>query len=170
MKKSISSEMTRANIARVMEMLTETPQALLTLNQGLAREEQSQPLKPGERSFIEIVAHILNCDERTTETIYAALLLHEPLILDIHPERQWGKLLHYEQFECAELLDYFGFRRKTLLHVLDGLSDAQWGRVIREAGKQRKESVYWRARGQALHEAEHIAQIETRFGTVKSPN
>ncbi len=38
----------------------------------------------------------------------------QPLILDIHPERQWGNLLHYEQFEFADLLAYFNFRRKVL--------------------------------------------------------
>jgi hypothetical protein len=167
MKKSISTEMTTENISKVMELLTSTPQALFTLSQGFTPPAQTQPLKAGERSFIEIVAHILNCDERTTESIYAALLLNEPLILDIHPERQWGKLLRYEQFAAAELLTYFTFRRKALLRVLEELTEAQWARGIREMGKQRKESVYWRARGQALHEAEHLAQIETRFGTVK---
>jgi hypothetical protein len=170
MKKLISTEMTKANIAKVTVLLTRTPHTLAALYDGFAREALTQPLKLGERSFVEIVAHILNCDERTTESIYVALVLNEPLILDIHPERQWGKLLRYEQFECAELLRYFSFRRQVLLRVLDGLTDAQWGRAIQEAGKQRKESVYWRARGQALHEAEHLAQIETRFGSAQPEN
>ncbi len=167
MKKSISTELTRENISKVMQLLTNTPQTLSSLSQGFTSQVLAQPLKPGDRSFIEIVAHIVNCDDRTTESIYAALLLNEPLILNLHPERQWGSLLHYEQFDCAELLMYLGLRRKVLLRVLKELTDAQWGRVIREEGKQRKESVYWRARGQALHEAEHIAQIETLFGTLK---
>ncbi len=165
MKKSISTEMTTANIGRVMDQLASTPQTLVTLSAGFTPEALTQPLTAGERSFVEIVAHILHCDERTTESIYAALLLKEPLMLDIHPERHWGPLLRYDRFECAELLMYFAFRRKVLLRVLNGLTDAQWRRVIREEGKQRKESVYWRARGQAVHEAEHLAQIETRFGT-----
>lgn len=167
MKKSISTEMTAENITKVMETLTSTPQKLVTLSHDFTPQTQSQPLKAGERSFIELVAHILNCDDRTTETIYEALLLKEPLVANIHVERDWGKLLRYEQFEAAELLAYFKVRRVALVRVLNELTNAQWGRVIREEGKQRKESVYWRARGQALHEAEHIDQIATRFGTVK---
>lgn len=167
MKKSISTRLTKANIAKVMELLAKTPQSLVTLSKDFTPETMTHPLRAGDRSFMEIVVHILNCEERTTESIYAALLLHEPLILDIHAERQWGKLLRYEQFECAELLTYLGFRRKVLLQTLDGLTDVQWERAIQEAGKQRKESVYWRVRGMALHEAEHLDQIETRFGTIE---
>ena len=167
MKKSISTEMTTENIAKIVELLTRTPETLTALSRRFSLQEQTQPLRSGERSFIEIVAHILNCDERTTESIYAAVLLKEPQVLDIHPERQWGKLLCYEQFEALQLLAYFSFRRKVLLRVLHNLTDAQWARTIREEDKQRKESVYWRARGQALHEAEHLTQIETRFGTLK---
>jgi len=100
--------------------------------------------------------------------IYEALLLREPLVANIHVERDWGKLLRYEQFDAAELLAYFRVRRSTLVRVLNQLTPAQWGRVIREEGKARKESVYWRARGQAIHEAEHLDQIATRFGTVKT--
>lgn len=167
MKKSISTEMTAENIARVMEILTSTPQKLTTLSQGFTPQTQSQPLRTGDRSFIELVAHILNCDDRTTEVIYEALLLKEPLVANIHVERDWGKLLRYEQFEVPDLLIYFKVRRTALVRVLNELTDAQWARVIREEGKQRKESVYWRARGQALHEAEHLDQIATRFGTIK---
>lgn len=156
--------MTPANIASVIELLRTTPQTLLALSAGRPPEALRQPLAPAERSFTQIVAHLVNCDERTTETIYAALLLDEPLVLAIHPERDWGQLLRYEEQSCADLLAYFGFRRSALLRVLGGLSEAQWGRSIREAGKQRKESVYWRARTQALHEAEHLAEIEGHFG------
>lgn len=163
MKKSISTEMNQANIGKVLELLTATPEKLKSLSKTLSVEAMRQPLAPGERSFIETTAHILNCEERTTESIYAALVIHEPLILSIHPERDWGNLLHYEQYAYDEVLAYFGFRRKILLQLLNRLTEAQWSRVIREEGKQRKESVYWRARGMALHELEHISELESRI-------
>jgi hypothetical protein len=168
MKKSISTEANKANIAKVLDLLAAAPQMLVDFSKVIPSDALRQPLKLGERSFIQIIAHILNCEERTTESIYAALLLHEPLILNIHPERQWGALLRYEQLACAELLAYFSFRRKALLRILNGLTDAQWGRVIREEGKQRKESIYWRARGMALHEAEHLNEIESRLDVLKA--
>jgi hypothetical protein len=39
--------------------------------------------------------------------------------------------------------------------------------VIREAGKKRKESVYWRARALAMHELDHLTDLQnklTKFG------
>ncbi|MDX2137730.1 MAG: DinB family protein [Chloroflexota bacterium] len=159
-KKPISTQLSRANIDTVMALLAATAPALNAVSQRMTPDSQRQPWKAGERSFVEVVAHVLNCEERLTESIYAALLVHEPLVLDIHPERQWGALLRYETCDCSELLAYFSFRRKVLLRVLSGLSDAQWSRVICETGKQRKESVYWRARTMALHEAEHVTEVE----------
>jgi hypothetical protein len=166
MKKTISTEITQANKLKVIELLASVPDTLVTLSQGFTAEALTQPLKHGERSFVEIVAHILNCDERMTESIYATLLLDKPIILNIHPEIQWGSLLHYEKLECMDLLTYLKFRRKVLVRILYELVDEQWKRTLQETGKQRQESVYWRARAQALHEAEHITQIETRFTTI----
>ncbi len=163
-EKALSTEFSRANSAKAVAYLTATPQALLQLSALFDPQALYQPLRAGDRSFMEILAHIVNCDERTNESIYVALLLKEPLVLDIHPERQWGKLLHYEQGDAAELLAYFSFRRKTLLRILNGLSEAQWARTIQEAGKQRKETVYLLARVQAMHEVHHLAEIESFSG------
>jgi hypothetical protein len=60
----------------------------------------------------------------------------------------------------AELLAYFKIRPTVLLLVLAGLDDRGWSRAVCEAGKQRKESVYLTSRGQALHEAEHLTELE----------
>ena len=98
----------------------------------------------------------------SSEAIYLALLVKEPELAPIHAERDLGKLLRFERLPWADLLGYFKVRRAVLLGVLEGLKAAQWARVVREAGKQRKESVYWRARGLALHEAEHVGELEGR--------
>jgi ribosomal 50S subunit-associated protein YjgA (DUF615 family) len=39
---------------------------------------------------------------------------------------------------------------------------------VREEKKQRQESVYWKARGQALHELEHLQDLELKL-TGKRP-
>jgi hypothetical protein len=91
------------------------------------------------------------------------LLADEPWIASIHPERDLGKLLQFDRLPFAELMAYFGLRRVVLLRVLESLTEEKWSRCIREAGKQRKESVYWRARGIALHEWEHWQDIETKI-------
>ncbi len=163
MKKSIATDLTSENIATILHVLTQTPQHLQDLRAGRSAEQLQSPLGMGERSFMEDVAHLINCESRSAEMIYSALVVNEPLMVKIHPERQWGKLLRYEQYPIADLLAYFNFRRTVLLRVLNDLTGKQWARVIREEGKHRKESVYWQARGLALHEAEHLADLARKL-------
>jgi hypothetical protein len=163
MTKQIPTEQTGVNIQEVLRLLSETPVQLEKMSKGLSEEKLHKPLGAGERSFVEMLAHLLNCEARTSESIHLALLLKEPTLHPIHPERDLGKLLRYDQLPFDELLTYFKFRRTVLLKVLSTLKESQWSRVIREEGKGRKESVYWRARGQALHELEHVLDIERKL-------
>ena len=77
-----------------------------------------------------------------------------------------GKLLRYDLLPFPEMLAYFRLRRSILMPVLAGLKPEQWGRRIQEPGKQRKESVYWRARALASHEQEHLAEIENQLADL----
>jgi hypothetical protein len=163
MKKQISTEQTASNIKKVIRLLTETPVKLEELSSGFSEEQLHKPLGSGERSFTEALAHLLNCEAITAESIHLALLKDEPLLAGIHAERDLGKLLRFELLPFAELMAYFKLRRTVLLRVLESLTDEKWSRCIREAGKQRKETVYWRARGQALHELEHLLDIENKL-------
>lgn len=163
MKKQVSTEQTDANIKEVLRLLSETPDQLEKLSKGLSDKKLNEPLGKGERSFVEVFAHILNCEAITAETIYLALMLKEPVIHPIHAERTLGKLIRLDRMPFGELMDYFNFRRKVLLKVLNSLNNKQWSRAIRQEGKQRKESVYWRARGQALHELEHVQDLEKKL-------
>ena len=163
MKKQISTYQTDANIQQVMQLLRETADILESLSRGLSDQQLHDPLVPGERSFIETLAHLLHCEAITSQTIYLALLLNEPLIADIHPERDLGKLVRLDLLPFEELLAYFKVRRTVLLRVLETLPENKWSRVVREEKKQRKESVYWRARGQALHELEHLLDLENKL-------
>ena len=164
MKKAISTEATTANIATIMELLADTPIQLERLSTGLPSEKLRQPVKPGERSFIEALAHLIHCEARSSEAIYLALLVSEPIVPAVHPERQWGKLLRFDLLDVSDLLAYFKLRRAVLLRVLASLTDIQWERAVCEPGKKRKESVYWRARSMALHELEHITDVQSRAG------
>jgi len=163
MKKSISTAQTESNIKEVIHLLTDTSARLESLSTGLSDEQLREPLGAGERSFTEALAHLINAEALSSEAIYLALLRDEPFLADIHAERDLGNLLRFDLFPFAELLVYFRLRRKVLLRVLDSLTEEKWSRCIREAGKQRQESVYWRARGQALHELEHLQDLETRL-------
>lgn len=159
MKTTLSTALTPANIATVTRLLTETPPALEALAQSRTSEQLRAPLEAGEWSLTQILAHLIHSEARTSESIYLSLLADEPLFFDIHPEREWGRLLRYDQFEFPELVAYFKLRRVVLLRVLASLTPQEWARTIREEGKARRESVYWRTRAMSLHEQEHLADI-----------
>lgn len=161
--KKISTDLTAANIARIIEILAETPQKLEAWSKSLTAEGSRQPLGEGERSFIQNLAHLLNGEARSSEMIYQALLSNEPLFPDVHPERHLGKLLRLDLLDFKDLLAYFKIRRAILLRVLSGLKEEDWSRCVREEGKQRKESVYWRARTIAMHELDHIGDLENKL-------
>lgn len=163
MNKTISTELTRQNTANVIELLADTPGRLEELSQPLSDVQLQRPLGSGKRSFTEVLAHLINSEARSSEAIYLALLAHEPFFPNIHPERQWGRLLKFEQLPFPDLLTYFRLRRTILLRVLSSLREEQWTRVIREEGKKRKESVYWRTRSLALHELEHVSDLQRRL-------
>lgn len=163
MKKQVSTEQTDANIKEVIRLLAETPEKLERLSRGLSEEQLHRPLGAGERSFTEVLAHLLHCEAITTESIQLALLKDEPLLAGIHAERDLGKLLRLDLLPFPELSNYFILRRKILLCVLNSLDDKQWSRCVREEEKRRKESVYWRARGQALHELEHLLDLANKL-------
>ncbi len=163
MKKQISTAQTDSNIQEVMQLLKETPEKLEALSRGLTDKELQQPLGSGERSCTEALAHLINSEAITSEAIYLALMMDEPLIANIHAERDLGALLRFDLLPFAELLAYFKLRRTVLMRVLEALTEQEWSRVIREEKKQHKESVYWRARGQALHELEHLQDLEIKL-------
>jgi hypothetical protein len=161
--KKIATQQTPANIAAVMEILTDTPVQLERMSAGLSPEQLRQPLGEGERSITEAIAHLINGEARTSYSIYMTLLADEPFFPDVHPDRDMGKLLRYERFDFPDLLMYFKMRRVVLLSVLNGLKEAQWSRVIREEGKQRKESVYLLARMTAMHELDHVTDLQKKL-------
>lgn len=166
MKKAISTEQTASNIAKVVGLLAEMPDRFERLSKPLTDDQIRQPLGAGERSIVETLAHVIHCEALTADSIYLALMLNEPLILPIHAERDLGKLLRFDLLPFADLLAYFRVRRAVLLRVLNALDEKGWARTVREEGKQRREAVYWRARGHALHEAEHVSDLEAKLSNL----
>lgn len=163
LKKSITTDQTAENIAKILEVLAASPSRLEALSKSAPADKLRHPLGKGERTPTEALAHMLNGEARSSAMIYEALLVDEPLFADLHPDRDWGKLTRFDLLEFSELLAYFKIRRKVLLRVLSGLKEKDWGRAVGEEGKQRKESVYWRARTIAMHELDHLEELEKKL-------
>jgi hypothetical protein len=160
MKKDISTEQTLENIAAVLALLRGMPNRLEAVSEKLTPAQLTTPVGPGERTPTEILAHMLHCEAVSVEMITLALSRKEPFISGIHPERDLGKLFNLSRYEFGQLKVYYDLRRQFLLTVLNGLTEKQWSRRVRKEGKKRRESVYWLARGQALHEDDHLKAIE----------
>jgi hypothetical protein len=163
MKKLISTQQTGPNIQEVLHLLKETPKRLKLLSRKLSPEQVHRPLGAGERSFVEALAHLIRCEAVTADSIQLALLREEPLAPGIHPERELGKLLLLEKIPFPDLLAYFRTRRSILLQMLESLTLEKWSRCVREPKKQRTESIYWQARALALHELEHLTDLEQKI-------
>jgi DinB superfamily len=162
-KDTVSTELTPEHVEQVKGILADTEELILRLSTGMSEDQLRRPMGKGERSFVETLAHILHCESRNTEAITLALLVKEPAIVRVHAERDFGNLMRYDLWSFADLMAYFRIRRAALLRVLDSLKPTQWARVIVEAGKARKESVYWLVRGQATHELEHLDDLEKKL-------
>lgn len=162
MTDKLSTELNAANITSVLRILAESPARLAAWSKKASAEKLIQPMGKDERTPTEVLAHLLNGEARSAEMIYQALLVEEPYFSDLHPDRDLGKVLRFDLLSFAELLTYFNLRRKVLLRVLSGLSEAQWARTIQEQGKKRKESVYWRARTLVMHELDHLNDLENK--------
>jgi hypothetical protein len=74
--------------------------------------------------------------------------------------------VRYDLLPLPDCLALFRIRRTVLSRVLASLTDKQWSRQVEEPGKLRKESVYWQARGLALHDLDHLDEIENRISSV----
>lgn len=160
MGKPIPTELTALNIVKVLKLLAGTPARLEALGDGLSERQFRKPLGDGQRSFAEVLAHLLNSEARAAEAIQLSLLKEEPQLPDLHPERDLGRLARYDALPATQLLTYFRLRRAVLIGTLCPLAESQWARASIEVGKKRRESVYWKARALALHESEHVRELE----------
>ena len=159
-KKSIPTTQSGSGIDAIYSILDSTHDELLELSRLVPFENHDKPLMTGKRSFRENLIHLLNVENLDSMIITQALTFDKPEVLPLHSERDIGKLSMYNDLNTNELLSYFKLRRKILMKLFLSLSNEQWQRQIIELHKSRQESVYWRARGLALHEYEHIHIIK----------
>jgi Zn-dependent M16 (insulinase) family peptidase len=66
------------------------------------------------------------------------------------------------RFASQRASDYLT-KRFALEDKIRTLSDEQWKRSIHENGKKRQASVYWRARALAMHELDHLTDLQNKI-------
>ena len=160
----INTQPSPKNFSRVLALLGESPAKLEALSRSLTEEQLCEPLSDNEWSFKQHLAHLLSREEIASQSIYYALLVDDPILPDIHPQRHWAPLVDYEHFPVPELFSSYNFRRATLLRVLAELTDAGWENTVSRASK-RPETIYRLARLLALHEVYHMEDIAGKLKT-----
>ncbi len=172
MKPKISTKVTGTNIESVLNLLKASPDAITELCGGITEVEGKRPFSPNEWSLIDHVAHLLHCEQISTQAIYQALLQSNSAIVDIHPERQFGKLVQFNQLSLLELTQLFVIKRKLLIQVLNNLTIEKWQHQIIKSNKK-PQSVYLLSRSLALHEADHILFLQgnsSKIGEINEQN
>lgn len=155
-KKVIPTLQTESSIKRIFEILQNTPTEIFAISDCIGNADFQKPIIPGKRSFRETLIHMLNIETLNYTTIYPAFLLEKPEIFPLHAERDIDRLNLYKDFSRSELMSAFATERKKTLNFLKSLNQKDWSKQMIEQNKQRQETIYWRARGHALHDFTHI--------------
>jgi hypothetical protein len=148
---------TAAEIQRHQQALEDTPRRLGKLAKGHTDKALAAP--PGLRAWspVDILAHLRACSDLWTHSIYAMLAERSPS-LALLDERRWAKTARYADAGFRRSLTAFTLEREALCTVLAGLGENDWGRDGTIGG--RRHTVFSQCRRMALHEAEHLDQIE----------
>ncbi len=146
-----------AAINQHLQTLVETPRRLHALSEGLSDEILASPPGSKDWSAVEVLAHMRSCSDLWSYSIFAMLAADSPT-LALLDARRWVKTTKYATLGFRRLLLAFSLDREDLFAVVNGLPESAWARSADIGG--RKHTVFSQFRRMALHETEHLMQIE----------
>jgi len=152
----------------VLALLTENPSRLATLTQSLTSAQLHTPLKEGEWSLNDILAHLRSCSDIWGNCIAKILAEDQPTLRAINPVT-WQKQTDYPQQKFRPSLRAHTEQRIKLLAVLEPLTPKAWSRsaTVTGAGKPLQRTVFFYAQWLAHHERSHLKLI-ARFLKTRS--
>ena len=147
-----------AEIEIYLNLLTELPQRIAKSTKGI--DDARLQFKADKKAWAvnDILAHLRSCADVWGDSAVAMLAEDHPKVPYRHP-RQWIKKTNYLELSFQESFQAFQAQRKEFLKVLKGLSFADWSRAANIKG--REHTVFTQVRRLALHESEHVEQIES---------
>lgn len=149
---------TPAEIENYLNLLTELPQRIAKSTKGI--DDARLQFKADKKAWAvnDILAHLRSCADVWGDSVEAMLAEDHPKVPYHHP-RQWIKKTNYLELSFQESFQAFQAQRNEFLKVLKGLSLADWSRGATIKG--REHTVFTQVRRLALHESEHVEQIES---------
>jgi hypothetical protein len=153
--------------AELLTILTHTPQRIAGLTAGLPPAHLHTPPGRGEWSANDVLAHLRSCADLWNKAIAVILAEDMPTLVAISP-RAWLKKTDYLQQDFGPSLRAFTSQRRELLDLLEPLPPAGWARRANITGAVRPfvRTVHNFAQRMALHEREHVRQIERIVAAV----
>ena len=152
---------TSLTIEQVLTLLAATPQRLDELTASLTPDQLHQRLNPDEWSANDVLAHQRACADVWGNCMLEMIAEDRPTIRAINP-RTWIKQTNYLELEFRSSLRSFTTQRTELLSVLEPLPIESWSRTatVTGAGKPLQRTVLFYGQWLAVHERQHVKQIE----------
>lgn len=150
-------EPTSPKIQQFLRLLVATPGRISAAANAVSQSQTY--LKPDSRSWSaqEVLAHLRACADVWGSYIESMLADEEPVLPDIHP-RRYLMQTDYPSLDFTDSLKAFSRQRRKLLKALTSLHFDDWSRGALIGS--RRHTVFTQVRRMAMHEAEHVAQIE----------
>jgi hypothetical protein len=150
-------KITPAEIEKYLALLDEFPRTVAARTVGLSEAQLRWSPDKKDWSIVEVLAHLRACAEIWSFTMYAMLTENKP-VFPLLDECRWAKAARYATFEFQPAFQSFCLQRQELLVVLKTLDLENWARSANIEG--RNHTVFSQARRMALHETEHLNQIQ----------
>lgn len=148
-------------VEKILTLLAASVPKLAEATGGLPADLLRTPPAPGEWSVAEVLAHLRACADVWGGYMATILAEDNPAIRAVSP-RTYIHRTDYPQLEFRPSFEAFAAQRAGLLSVLQPLTPEQWSRpaTVKAVGKPITRTVQTFAHRLAVHEREHVGQIE----------
>jgi uncharacterized damage-inducible protein DinB len=96
--------------------------------EGLSREEWRARPVPGKWSILEVVCHLVDCEQFQADRLKRAISLERPLLIGIDPTG-YPEALDYQGADPELALLMFEVTRRHTAAMLQRVADAAWTRT-----------------------------------------
>lgn len=153
--------MTSEEITDYLHLLEETPKRIAVATEGCTDEELHSRPDESSWSVNEVLAHLRACVDVWSKDIRRMLAEDNQTWHHLSP-RTWMRKTDYADRPFHESFAIFAKERQELMTLLSQLPLEDWSRSanVIQSGKERKQTVFLRARQMAMHEEGHCKQIE----------
>jgi hypothetical protein len=148
-----------------LDVLAETPAAILRLTEGLDREQLALSEAPGKWSLVQVVQHLAD-SEIVGAFRFRMILAHEHPPIPGYDQELWASRLRYHQADLGSALDQFNSLRLANLRLLTALTPDERRRfgIHAERGEESIEKMMRMYAGHDLVHLRQMARVKTAVG------